>query len=56
MSKMSNIDIMVQEYEACKGDRDRAYEEAAQAQQCMAELEKEIRGEGYLGELKSTAS
>ena len=56
MSKMSEVDILVQDYEACMSDRDKAQEEVNSSQGCMDEIKKELEELGYRGELKSTNS
>ncbi len=47
MSKMSEVALLVQEFEDCKEDRDRAEEEAMSCQNRMNEIKEELKTMGF---------
>ena len=47
MSKMSELDILVQEFNECKEERDRAEEEAMSCQSRMDEIREELTSLGF---------
>ena len=55
MSKMSEIDALIQEFAECKEDRERAEEEAMTCQSRMDEIKTELTGLGFEKELSNSS-